>query len=272
LQLSGEHTRPGADNARVRRGLGDSSVIATWDANGQTCRMRVNAVQSAWLGLCLLAPSLAAAEDARLPYREIYRIERAQLELGRAHTNLALVLQMRSRLPNVKYSDITASIESKSGAIPVVIQAEGVFSVPAREDLLAEDPWILVNQPKGTMELAWHAGLAPWLARQMTNAVRYGPLMRAVRECDEVQEAMRPFFPDAPRLTAVGLRLTFHPSSFAPVAIIHAKGGDRRLPADPLGVLTIPLDGDLMEENPVLTLTESPVAVEILTRKGEGGP
>jgi len=141
-----------------------------------------------------------------------------------------------------------------------------------RDDLLAEDPWIIVNQPRGTMELKWRAGLAPSLARQMTNAMHYAPLMRAVRECDDVQESMRQFFPDAPRLTAVGLRLTFRSSAIAPAVILHTKGGDRKLPADLLGELIIPLEGDLVEEDPVMTLTESPIAVEIVTRKNEIGP
>ena len=199
-------------------------------------------------------------------------MQKAQMDLSRAYTNLALVLQMRSRLPNVKSSDIRASIDAKAGRIPVLIGPDGAFSVPVREDLLAEDPSIIVNQPRGTMELNWHAGLAPSLARQMTNAVHYAPLMRAVRQCEDVQEAMRQFFPTAPRLTAVGLRLTFRSSSIAPAALIHAKGGIRRLPADTLGQLIIPLAGDLVEENPVITLTESPAAVEIVTRKDQAGP
>jgi hypothetical protein len=234
--------------------------------------MTVKAVQRAWLGLLLLAPLLAAAQDARLPYRQIHRIQQAQMELSRAHTNLVLVLQMRSTNQSVKYSDITASIEAKSGRIPIPIGADGVFSVPERDDLLAEDLWIIVNQPAGTMELNWHAGLAPALARQMTNAIHYALLMRAVRDCDDVQEAMRQFFPAAPRLTAVGLRLTFRSSAIAPAAIIHTKGGNLKMSADALKELIIPLDGDLMEEDPVLTLTESPVAVEIVTRKTDSGP
>jgi hypothetical protein len=234
--------------------------------------MTVKAVQSAWLGLLLLAPLPAAAEDARLPYHEIYRMQKAQLDLSRVHTNLALVLQMHSTQPSVKYSDIKASINAKSGALPVVIGPDGVFSAPLRDDLLAEDPWIIVNQPKGTMQLKWRAGLAPALARQVTNSVHYGPLMRAVRECDDVQEAMRQFFPAAPRLTAVGLRLTFRSSAIGAAAIIHAKTGDLRIAASPLGELIIPLDADLLEEDPVMTLTEAPIAVEIVTRKSESGP
>src|ERR1700722_1508019 len=234
--------------------------------------MTVKAVLRACTGFLLLAPCLASVKDARLPYHELYRLQKAQVELSRAHTNLTLVLQMRSTQPNVNYSDIAAFIDARSGKVPVPIGSNGMFAVPVSADLLVEDPWILVNQPRGTMELNWHAGLAQALTRQMTNSVHYAPLMRAVRECDEVQEAMRQYFPHAPRLTAVGLRLTFRASSFAPAAIIHAKDGERKLPANVLGELIIPLDGDLLDEDPVMTLTESPIAVEIVTKKKDGGP
>jgi hypothetical protein len=234
--------------------------------------MTVKAILRRCLGFLLLAPNLAPGEDARLPYHEIYRVEKAQMELSRAHTNLALVLQMRSTEPGVKYSEISASIEAKSGPIPVPIGPDGVFSVPVRDDLLAEDPWILVNQPRGTMELKWRAGLAPSFARQMTNAAHYGPLMRAVRECEDVQESMRQYFPNSSRLTAMGLRLTFRSAAIAPAVILHTKAGDRKLEANALRELIIPLDGDLVEEDPLMTMTESPVAVEIVMRKTESGP
>ena len=232
--------------------------------------MTAKTVPCVLLTVLLLAPRLARGEDARLPYHELCRIQQKQLELGRLHTNLVLALQMSSTNTNVNYSNITAVIDAKSGRIPIPIGAEGAFSVPLREDLVAEDPWIIVNQPRGTMQLSWHAGLAPSLARQMTNTLHYGPLMRVVRECDEVQESMRQFFPGAPRLTAVGLKLTFRSSAIAPAAIIHARDGNRRLPADTLGELIVPVDGDLMEEDPVMTFTEVPVAVEIVTRKSDG--
>ncbi|HEV7927583.1 MAG TPA: hypothetical protein VGR14_19685 [Verrucomicrobiae bacterium] len=234
--------------------------------------MTVKAVVRACSVLLLLAPSLVEAENARLPYHELYQLQKAQMALSRAHTNLSLVLQIHSTRPGVESSEITAFIDAKSGKMPVPVGTNGAFSVPVNDDLLAEDPWILVNQPRGTMELDWHAGLAQNLARQMTNAVHYGFLMRAVRECDDVQESMREFFPNSPRLTAVGLRLTFRAESFSPAAIIHGKGGDRRLAANLLGELVIPLDGDLIEEDPVMTLTESPVVVEIVTKKYESGP
>ena len=77
--------------------------------------MKVKAVLSAFLFLILLMPRLAAAEDARLPYHEIYSMEKVQLDLSRTYTNLALVLQMHSTQTNVTGGEIKATINSKSG-------------------------------------------------------------------------------------------------------------------------------------------------------------
>jgi hypothetical protein len=68
------------------------------------------------------------------------------------------------------------------------------------------------------------------------------------------------------------LRVVFRSSAVAPGAIIHARDGDRTLVADALGELIIPLDPDLLREDPLMTLTENPAAVEIVTRKGGNAP
>jgi hypothetical protein len=232
--------------------------------------MTVKAVQSALLGLLLLAPRLAAGEGARLPYREICRIQQAQEALARDHQNLALVLQIQSTLPNVKCSDLQAFIDAKAGPIPVPVGANGAISVPVREDLLAQDPWVIVNQPKGTMQLNWHAGLSPALARSLTNSIHYAPLMRTVRECNDVQDKMRQFFPATPRLTMVGLKMAFRQPDAA--VIIHAKSGAHKVASDALGELLIPFDEDLLAEDPLMTFTTTPAAVEIVSRKADGAP
>ena len=56
---------------------------------------------------------------------------------------------MQSTLPDVKSSDLAVYIESKSGKIPVEVRTAGDFAVPMRDDLLAEDPWLITNQPRG---------------------------------------------------------------------------------------------------------------------------
>ncbi len=216
-----------------------------------------------WLS-ALAGPALA--ENARLPYRQLYNVQKAQSDLNRAHTNLLVVLVMQSTLPGVKTSDLAVYIEGKAGRIPVEIRAAGDFTIPMRDDLLAEDPWIIINQPKGTMKLNWQVGVIPG---RMSKSMHYARLMRPVRDCEEVQEQMRSFFPGSPRLTMAGLKLTFPAAQKRAVVLIHARGADRKLEADEHGEVLLPLIPDLLEEDPEISLSELPGAVEIISRKSE---
>ena len=205
------------------------------------------------------------AENARLPYHQLYNVQKAQADLNHAHTNLVVVMIMQSTLPAVKTSDLAVYIETKAGKIPIEVGAAGDFAVPMRGDLLAEDPWIITNQPKGTMKLNWKLGVIPG---RITKSVHYARLMRPVRDSEEVQEQMRRYFPGSPRLTMTGLKLTFTPVQKA-VAIIHARGGDRELQADEHGEIILPLVSDLLGEDPEITLSNIPAAVEIVSHARE---
>jgi hypothetical protein len=217
---------------------------------------------AALLLFALAGPALA--ENARLPYHLLYNAQKAQADLSRAHTNLLIALTLQSTLPEVKTSGLAAYIEAKSGRIPIEIGAAGDFTLPMRDDLLAEDPWIVINQPKGTMKLNGQVGVIPG---KITHSIQYARVMRPVRECEEVQEQMRPFFPGSPRLAMTGLRMTFPAAEKRAVVIIHAKGGDRKLEADDRGEIIVPLALDLLEEDPEMSLSNIPGVVEIVSRK-----
>jgi hypothetical protein len=206
---------------------------------------------------------MAPAENARLPYHQLYSAQKAQSEWNHAHTNLLVVMVMRSTLPHVKTSDLAVYIQTKAGKIPVEIRAGGDFAVPVSDDLLAEDPWIITNQPKGTMRLDWQVAV---ISGPITKSVHYARLMRPVRESEDVQVEMRRFFPASPRLTVTGLKLTFSPAQKGAVAVIHARGGDRKLEADEHGEIILPLVPELLEEDPEISLPNPPGALEIVSR------
>jgi hypothetical protein len=171
---------------------------------------------------------------------------------------------MESILPGVKTSDLAMYIDARAGKIPVEIRATGDFTIPMRDDLLAEDPWLITNQPKGTIRRNCKIGVIPG---RIAKSVHYARLMRPVRESEEVQEQMRRFFPGSPRLAMTGLKLIFSPAQTGAIAIIHAKGGDRKLDADEHGEIILPLTSDLLEEDPEISLSEIPGAVEIVSHK-----
>jgi hypothetical protein len=231
--------------------------------------MRSPALRCATLGLLLLLCRPAAAENARLPYHYLHRIQQLQTNLCLAHPDLQIILQLQSASPDVKNSDVQAYLDSKTGKIPIPLGPYGDIALPERDDLLAEDPWLITNQPKGTMQLNWQAGLSRAFVRQMTNAIHYGPLMRAMRDCEEVQEKMREFFPGSPKLAVAGLRMIFPPEIRTATVIIHAKTGDRKLQTDADGELIVPMDPDLRDEDPLMTLSSIPAKVQLVSRKVE---
>jgi hypothetical protein len=214
--------------------------------------------------LLLTTAGSALAEDARLPYHQLYNAQKVQADLNRTHTNLLVVLTVQSTLPGVKSSDLAVNIEAKGGRIPIEIKPAGDFIIPMRDDLLAEDPWIIANQPKGTMRLDWRAGL---VLGRIAPSVHYTRLMGPVREMEDVQEQMRRIFPGSPRLAMTGLKLAFSPAQPRAVVVIHARSGDRKLEADEHGEIILPLAADLLEEDPEVSLSNTPGTVEIVSHK-----
>ncbi|MGP8201889.1 MAG: DUF2987 domain-containing protein [Limisphaerales bacterium] len=219
-----------------------------------------------WGGCAVLLLSVLAgpvrADNARLPYHLLYNAQKARMELNRAHTNLLVMLTMKSTLPDVKITDLAVSIDAKGGKIPVEIGVAGDFILPMRDDLLAEDPWVIINQPKGTMKLSMQVGIVPG---PLGHSLHYKHVMLPVRESQEVQEQLRSFFPGSPPQVMTGLRLTFSAGQEKPVVVIHAKGGDRKLEADDHGEIILPLEDILLEEDPVVTLSDTPGTVEIVS-------
>jgi hypothetical protein len=218
-----------------------------------------------FVALLLLAPAgPALADNARLPYHLVYTIQKAQANINDAHTNLLLALTMQSTSPEIKTADLSVYIDAKAGKIPVEMGPGGDFAVPLRDDLLAENPWIVVNQPKGTMKLNWQAAVLPG---KFTHSIRYARLMRPVRDSGDVEEQMRRYFPGSPERTVTGLNLTFPSTDQNPTVVIHTKNGDRKLEASPQGTIFLPLISDLIDEDPEITLTATPLTMQIFFRQ-----
>jgi cell division protein FtsL len=211
--------------------------------------------------LLIALPSRAENQNARLLYAELYQMQRVQAELSDTYTNLVVVLRMEPASTNVATSNLVVYIDAKSGKIPVKIDSDGDFSVPMSNELLAENPWIITNQPRGTMKLDWFVGL---VVRRLGTAVSYRPLMQVVRDCADVRERMRQVFPGAPKAKVSGLKLVFSRGTSATVTI-HSQRGDRKLETDAKGEVLMPLDPDLFEENPLVIISKEPAVVELIS-------
>lgn len=217
--------------------------------------------------LVLLAGSALRAENARLPYSYLYHLEHLQAGLAATYPDVDVILCLESTLPRVHPSDIHATIESKSGKIPLTLESDGAFVLPMRDDLLAENPWIVTDQPRGTMAVDWKGGLAPRLVRQMTNTIHYASVMGPLQQCDRVQETMRSAFPGAPRLIASGLEIIFAPPAGTNFIVIRAREGNRRIQERSDGSAIIPLDSELLAEDPLVMFSSPPRRVGLVFRK-----
>jgi hypothetical protein len=225
--------------------------------------MKTKAICHGLFASVLLVALPSPAQNARLPYAELYKMQRVQSELSGAYTNLVVVLRMELASTNARTTNLDAYIDAKSGRIPVKIGHDGDFSVPMSDDLVAENPWIIANQPRGTMKLDWFVGLA---VRPLGTSIRYRPLMQVVRDCGDVRERMRQVFPGAPKSTVLGLKLTFSPPGQGVTVVIHSERGDRKLEADAKGELTIIIEPDLFEENPLVTLSKESASVDLVSQ------
>jgi hypothetical protein len=215
------------------------------------------------LVLLFALPLRAENQNARLLYAELYQMQRVQSELSDTYTNLVVVLRMEPAATNVAISNLVVYIDTKSGKLPVKIDSDGDFSVPMSNDLLAENPWIITNQPRGTMKLDWFVGL---VVRRLGTVVSYRPLMQVVRDCADVRERMRQVFPGAPKAKVSGLKLVFGSGTNATVTI-HSQRGDRKLDSDAKGEVLMPLDPDLFDENPLVMISKEPTVVELISQE-----
>jgi hypothetical protein len=208
---------------------------------------------------------LPAAEPARLPYELIYRIQETEASLSRSFTNLEMTLRMTSALPKVEIRDLVVYIDSKDGRIPVELNpANGSFSLPMRDSLVAEGAWVVANQPKGTMHFEWYVGLR--VGEVPTNGVHYRELMRPLKALEVIRGEMEKI-PGAPPLAIFGLKLIYPPAKEAAV-VIHAKGGDRTFKTDASHALVIPYEQALLEEDPVVSIPIPPAKVDVANPGG----
>lgn len=117
----------------------------------------------------------ASATDSHygtLPYKTL--LETLQKADGlRDLDHLSVSVTVSSTLPNVSMQDITLTIRDKSDPIILAVDKTGQFTLPVTPELQAENPDVVSNQPKGTLDLNVTINIRP----PKTTTVRYSDLM-----------------------------------------------------------------------------------------------
>ena len=217
-----------------------------------------------WVGAVMALLSGASAlragdNDARLPYELVYKIQQTTKRFALEYTNLSVVVCLKSQRPTVKTGDLDVHIQTKAGNYPVLLGRDGQFSVPMRPEWVAENAFLIVNQPAGTMALDWNCSLS---GARLTNQMRYQELMLGVKDLPAVKAEVSKAFPALPMQQVSGLKLIFAKDKQAEV-IVKRAAGVKSFKPDTNNVIIVPLDSTLLNENPEVQLKCLPERAEV---------
>lgn len=194
----------------------------------------------------------AADEYATLPYSSM--IANALTFLGMAvgeRDRLALVQSLRPDGGNLVIRPLTITILSKSGKIDVPVGADNSFAIPISDALRDENPTVITNQPKGSLSL--QVGVRILLPQATRYA--YSEFWLGIQQANSMTRrfagVMRWLFSDS----ADSLVLRFRRPERQMLRIA-ASDGALTLIADDSGTIFVRIDKKLVEQNPMMELSE----------------
>jgi hypothetical protein len=195
----------------------------------------------------------ATNEPARLPYASVFTSITSAYAGIKGVTNGETRFVLSSELPGVKPQDITLYIDSRSGKIPLQLNSDGTFTLPFNAELMKENPFIVANQPKGSLNLRVDLSISPDEKQFIDQRkARYSDLFSIKGRLDQIGDRLhREQGAEFSKSKALG---EFRPSAptYAP-ALIHLNRGDVRINPDKDGVIRIQYDSELTKENPWVT-------------------
>ena len=203
-------------------------------------------------------------EIAQLPYQQLVTIARNNSSAPGEDTGAAddsstsdekepagkLMLRISST-EGVPVDKITLTIMRASGPVAIPIDEKGDFEVPWSEELSAENPMVVSNQPKGTMNLGFTIVIPEMRPKVVDGKVAYQELFEQLLEA---QKAMRRTNPDfgKPGNETFAIQIVGGGKGVA----IERNLGSRTIQPDKAGDVWLVYDLLLFEENPKVTLPE----------------
>ena len=188
------------------------------------------------LFLAALALPAAAAEPGNAtPYAALYGALAPAREMA-AFDRLVAVQRIESKNEGVPPSAIRLTIQARAGVIAIRPAADGSITFPMNDALLAENPPVLTNQPRGSLTLSVMPALKlPASLRWSVEDIRAA--------LTQVEELIARSPVDGAGAKVRGAELQFAPGSDASVTV--RGDSERLLVADAAGRVLLVLDGDL---------------------------
>ena len=196
---------------------------------------------------------------ASITYATLCHVKRKVESLNGAGIIVEPVVRARSKGTDVV--NISLTIESSvNGEIKVPVDADGVIGdFPITDSLERENPSVVANEPKGTLELALRVRIPVPNSRTFP----YSELANGLRQANVVfrrEIGLLGFL--AAQTRDVEL---FFPKTAGSKAelVINAKDGPRKFIADQSGKLVLQIDNTLAAENPEVVLSDAPQSIVV---------
>jgi hypothetical protein len=208
------------------------------------------------LGIVQMA--CADATNATIPYEKLDSFFQISREMDQSKLQVRIYIVSSNRA--VHAGDISLTIQSTTkGMIPVAVGTNGeILNFPVQKDLSRENPPVVANQPKGTLQIFLSANVP--LPDGLT--FHYSHLSDSVAEANRMidkQAGMMSML--APR--AKGVVLYFPKSSAGKATVtISAITGPQVFTADDKGRIKLKIDDSLTSENPQVQLSEKTLAAQ----------
>jgi hypothetical protein len=207
------------------------------------------------LQACMTQPSCAADTNAAIPYKTFDDIFQPIAVIDQ--TKLEIHVFVSSTNKAVRPSDIRLTIHSAAkGMIPVTISTNGqIFKFPHMNELRRENPPVVANLPKGTLNLVIAMQLPP--SDELT--FRYSRLGDGVAEINKSIKAQAGMVMSLFAPKAQGVVFLFPKASAGKAKVeIASAAGRRQYTADKNGVIKLKLEKTLLAENPEVKVSEKP--------------
>ncbi len=194
--------------------------------------------------------SLAANDLARLPYAQLLRI--AQSDARAAKDAKSYKLRIQSRNSAVTAKDIELYLDVKDAPLVLVVDNDGFVEVPHTPELVASNPDLVANQPRGSLNIFVDLEVPRVSPPEIKDGkVAYQELFRPLVEIQTEMRKVDPTF----GLTGQQQFVLEVETGKEPIKITRAFGARTYRPNEKGKVYMI-MESYLYEENPQVEITD----------------
>lgn len=195
------------------------------------------------------AKEVTGEDYATLPYKDLIKI--AQRDASQDKESQVYVMKISSRR-GVASSEIQLFLDRPDAPLMLPIDESGYFQVPHNEELAAENPDLVSNQPKGSLDLELKVSIPKTAPPKVVDGrVTYQELFRQLREMEIAMKDVDKNFGKAnEQQLALQIMTNGEP------IVIEREFGSREIPSKNGSVWLI-YEIILAEENPAVKVPEA---------------